>query len=139
MRNLSGWQRLGVVASVVWVAVAAITFLSSKAVRNQDAYNFAIRLCYDYPLATYEASLKRCMATAPLDQPTATSCRELKAPNLTDCIPAAGAALTKESVWTSGDYEVLASFIIIPIVLLWAIGGALIWTVRWVAGGFRGA
>jgi hypothetical protein len=37
------------------------------------------------------------------------------------------------------DYEILIGLNLVPILLLWAIGGALIWTVRWVAGGFRGA
>jgi hypothetical protein len=145
MRKLSGWQRIGVFMSGIWPFVAAILIFITIGMRGQADYKIEFSMCYDYPHSVWENASRWC-ATAPPGAPSpdvleVVRCRnQLEAPpQLTDCLPLADAALVKGTAWTAGDYEFLLGLTVVPILLLWVVGGAIIWIIRWVASGFRKA
>ena len=145
MRKLSGWQRIGVFMSGIWPFVAAIVIFIMIGMRGHADYKIEFSMCYDYPHSVWDNASRWC-ATAPPGTPSpdvseVVRCRnQLKAPpQLTDCFPLADAALVKGTAWTAGDYEFLLGLIVVPILLLWVVGGAIIWIILWVAYGFRKA
>ena len=45
--------------------------------------------------------------------------------------------MREASVWADERWAELAGFIVVPIALLWIVGGIVIGTIRWVSAGFR--
>jgi hypothetical protein len=115
-RRLSGWQRVGIMLSVVWAIGAAIYETYAMEDRYNAAFSAAYRPVYD-----------RCRDTQD---------RELKAlgrPNGIDCAEEAGrvaSAVPQQSAWSA------AIAVFVPIPIGWLFAYALIGLVRWIRRGF---
>jgi hypothetical protein len=109
-RQLNGWQRMGVVASVVWFPVGFF-YGSGQAIDSATAMvSFRLRMCFDRPAAEYAA----CNATFSKDW---------------------AAAVEGSHRWAWAF-----AFAIVPIVLARLLIWGLVAIVRWVAaGGFKTA
>jgi hypothetical protein len=120
---MSGWQRIGVVISVLWLlAVPSYVIISSN--QFADAYHKGcLDLAYRTRLNSAEelnAAIQDCSTTR--SELAVTPIKALK-------------VLLLEI-----DYNVgLAAWavLLLPIALLWIIGGIVLGTVRWLARSFR--
>jgi hypothetical protein len=114
--RLNGWQRVGIVLSVVWLIGAAIYETYAMEDRYNAAFSAAYRPVYD-----------RCRDTQD---------RELKAlgrPNGIDCAEEAGrvaSAVPQQSAWSA------AIAVFVPIPIAWLIAFALVALMRWIRRGF---
>jgi hypothetical protein len=106
-RRLNGWQRIGIVLSIIWAISAAIYEISAMNDRYDAAFSAAFQPVFD-----------RCEA------PPSTR---------TDCADVAGrvaTAVPRESSWN------LAIVALAPLPVFWLIAYALVGLVRWIRRGF---
>ena len=107
--RLNGWQRIGIVASVVWTIGAPI-YLDYSA--EQKAWEW------------FRASYELCRNN-PGNDPN--RCRE-QASRQYDLVP-------RYRLFTDGANVALVS--LVPIVLGWLLAYALVYLVRWIRAGFK--
>jgi hypothetical protein len=120
---MSGWQRIGVVISVLWLlAVPSYVIISSH--QFADAY---YKGCLDLAYRTrlnsageLNAATQDCSTTR--SELAVTSTKALK-------------VLLLEKHYSEG--LVAWAALLLPIALLWIIGGIVLGTVRWLARSFR--
>jgi hypothetical protein len=109
--RLNGWQRIGIVASVIW-AIGAPIYLDDGAVKHaHELFAQSYEHCRDIPTNDPE----RCFQ---------------QASRLYDTVPRYSLTTPEQRVNFA-----LAAFV--PIVLAWLIAYALIYLVRWIRAGFK--
>jgi hypothetical protein len=127
-KAMSGWQRIGVVISVLWLIASATYFIATKNEAASESY-----------AACIESS-----------RMTGTRLREIGKHDEADawerhsndwCLRAAGymspVGLAHALLEGSYDSAVLWGFLLGPIALLWLVGSLVIGTVRWLSSGLR--
>jgi hypothetical protein len=108
---MSGWQRIGVVLSVLWIIGSPLFIWQSEnsAVREVRAG------CYGHitdPFGPqWDAAVQHCAELFPMHSFADLYSRR-------------------------GDAEVLWALTLIPIAILWIVGGIVIGTLRWIGRGF---
>jgi hypothetical protein len=125
---MSGWQRIGVVISVLWLIASATYFIATK----------------------NEAAGKSYAACIESSRMTGTRLREIGKHDEADawerhsndwCLRAAGymspVGLAHALLEGSYDSAVLWGFLLGPIALLWLVGSLVIGAVRWLSSGLR--
>jgi hypothetical protein len=124
---MSGWQRIGVVISVLWLVGFPIYLMVST---NQNAsvfYSLCRKIKYD------TASSYRAAGQSDLADATDKGAHE-------ECWKPAGftSASKMASDLVAGDAQaaILWAFILVPVVLFWLVGGAVFGIVRWIRRGF---
>jgi hypothetical protein len=112
---LTGWQRLGVVLSVLWAVAGPLWFVSRENTRINNSFESCLAVTHlANSIALQEKMADDCSRTA---SALATSVPQLMADDNGKKILA----------WVVGG----------PIVILWLLGWMLIGTTQWVARGFR--
>jgi len=109
MKRLSGWQRLGVVVSVVWLVSSFVWVRWHRYQRDMDIAKEALGLCAtSRPNDNWQENFNRCW--------------EENTP------------LRKSPFY----WPPILAFSLIPIPLFWLFGWAVLGTTRWVRAGFIG-
>jgi hypothetical protein len=117
---MSGWQRLGVVISVLWLVGAPIYFVADM---NQTAFR-VLGMCYSAGSSSDQTDFDRTQREA--------TCN----------------AQLEEMTWSTQklfntlftynkDRGVLWAMLLVPLVIFWLFEAVIIGTVRWVRRGFR--
>jgi hypothetical protein len=112
---MSGWQRIGVVISVLWLVGLPVYVLNDN---NQRVYNNVLDCITPEKLAggaTFDQVLQRCHAVY-------------------------GPYLSWGDLarFFRDNVEMSTGFLLGPIILLWLVGWIVLGTVRWVRRGFTG-
>jgi hypothetical protein len=110
---MSGWLRIGVVLSVLWVVGYPIYSFIDETQSNEMAYRTCQKIYTQYfpnPDLSSADIHARCQKTA----------FELTPP-----------ILANENFWILG--------VAAPLALFWILGGVILWTVRWIRRGFTNA
>jgi hypothetical protein len=125
---LSGWQRLGLVISVLWLALAPAYLLFAENTRARDFYGSCRGAS-----RSFEASLRAHGKHEAADV-------ERRDAHET-CWNAAGFLSPERLIGSLFDFTDKSArfwgFLLAPVALLWASGSAAISTVRWVIRGFH--
>ncbi len=124
----SGWQRLGVVISVLWAVGAPIYAMVDTNHRAGENYGH----CYSIAYKTYgpgPTANETRLQIAEAECRRALDSAAMPPQKLLDVLLGKGSE--------PGGAAILWGIILVPIALLWLIGGTIIGTVRWVATGFR--
>ncbi len=121
---MSGWQRLGVVLSVLWIVACPVLLVVSQNVSAEHSSQDCMKLADKI----YQG-----------DGSSTASDRFEKMIN--DCGRTYLASTTDYSKMFGDENgkKLLMYAVGVPIVTLWVVGGLLIGTIRWVARGFRRA
>jgi len=106
--HLGGWQRLGIVASVLWAISAGVVAREADLRRAEGAMNFAYRVCSENADAEHDYDFSKCQ-------------KESEKTN---------EAFLQHS-WASAALVVLA-----PLPLFWLLAYQLVGIWRWVRRGF---
>jgi len=105
--RLNGWQRIGIVASVIW-AISAPIYLDSAAQKDaDDRFSRTYRSCRDVPTNDPDQCFQRAAAAH-------------------DSVP------RYHFMSANGAFVALA-----PIPLGWLLAYALVYLVRWIRAGFK--
>jgi hypothetical protein len=110
---MSGWLRIGVVLSVLWVVGYPIYSFIDETKSNERAYRTCQKIYIQYfpnPDLSSADIHAQCQKTA----------FELTPP-----------ILANENFWIL--------FVAAPLALFWILGGVILWTVRWIRRGFTNA
>lgn len=107
MRNLNMWQRLGVVASILWTLAGGLWELTSRS----DTANRMVQLSYS-----------ACLGVEP----------GMSHPEICSSEMPRNIAIWREGIW--GDVAVFAFG---PVLLAWFVAYLAIWIGRWVLTGRR--
>lgn len=110
--RLHGWQRVGIVASVIWVLGAGLAQHASDLDRAAAAADMAVMVCQEGPWSKY--------ATEDLKKPNCWGNEWERAFN---------AALI-------GKWDRMAVVAFVPVPIGWLIVYLLVWIGRWVRSGF---
>jgi hypothetical protein len=125
---LSGWQRLGVVVSVLWLALAPAYLLFAENRRARDFYGNCRGAS-----RSFEASLRA------HGKHEAANVERRDAHET--CWNAAGFLSPERLIGALFDFDDKSArfwgFLLAPIAFLWASGSAAISTVRWIIRGFH--
>jgi len=124
---MSGWQRIGVVISVIWL-VAFPIYLVVDTNQHADAFYFLCRKIKYDTASRYRDTGKSDVADA-MDKRAHEECWE----------PAGHMSPSKmASDLLAGDSKsaIMWAFILAPIILFWLIGGAIFGITRWIRKGF---
>ena len=107
--KLNGWQRIGVVLSIVWIIGAGIYQRHADIQRASDSAGFAFRICSDNEQLKPEIDLDRCT-------------KEIE---------------NSYKIWMVGSWGNVAFFAFVPMLLGWVAAYVLIRVWRWVKTGFK--
>lgn len=110
MRKLNMWQRLGFIASVLWMVGGGFWQRTSD-----------VSFAYDRSFAQYLA----CSEVAS-QLPSGTQAANAKC--MSD-------ALATQQIWLEGSWGNVAIFAIAPVLLAWALAFIVLWLFRWVKAG----
>lgn len=122
---MSGWQRIGVVITTLWLLGFPIWVVVDQQNRAQSQMEFCVQTAVDsYSGAEENRRVDECGRRFTQDVQQASLLQLLKTyqfqtPNVGDSV----------AIW---------ALTLIPIVLLWGIGGIVIGTLRWIRRGFSG-
>jgi hypothetical protein len=125
---MSGWQRMGVVISVLWILGAPFGLVISQNHSASDYY----ASCYDlkYRIASNYRDARR------NDLADATENRAHDG-----CWKVAGFTTVGQllSGLTAGDFQsgILRALLLVPLAAFWIIGGIVTGTLRWIGRGFQ--
>jgi hypothetical protein len=111
----NGWQRLGIVLSVLWAVAGPLWLVIDTNTRADESYQSCVSLAYSLSLSStdQEKAVERC-GSARLASTTS--------------LP---------QMWEEKDgRNALALMVGGPIVAMWLLGGIVISTIRWIAHGF---
>jgi hypothetical protein len=115
---MSGWQRIGLVLTIAWVVFLPIWLIHDNNSRAEEDMQF----CVKYAVMNN---------TGDRENARIAQCGEVYGRSLTT-IP----SLMTKYVTAGPDTLVLWLLMLVPIALLWAFGGGLLWIVRWIRRGF---
>jgi hypothetical protein len=115
LRRLSGWQRIGVVASVLW-------FFAGYFIGSDDAFNRAGLLAQSSLDSCLHAKAKELGETDPYDMKVYRPCESEHEHDFSKYA---------EGHWLEG-----LEFALVPLPIAWLLGWLLIATTRWVSRGF---
>jgi hypothetical protein len=108
--RLNGWQRIGVVASVVWILIVLYAAWDGAAKKATSRYTTAYRECIEAPNSDWD----RC---ATLTRPILEKHPPYKA-------------------FLEEDESYVAPLALLPVALGWLIAYGLVALVRWIRAGF---
>src|SRR5690242_2663196 len=60
--RLSGWQRIGIGLTIVWIVVAGLYTRNEDVARAENFVNFAYKVCTDSKMISHDADLSSCKA-----------------------------------------------------------------------------
>jgi hypothetical protein len=115
--RLSGWQRVGIIASVLWALGAGLVTRIHDARHAQQEYEFVYNTCIDQKRAQQADSTK------PLSKETVSECQK------------EGGELYQ--LVLASSWENVAIVALVPIPLGWLLVYAVVWIWRWVRRGFN--
>ena len=110
MRSMSGWQRIGVVLSVLWIVGYPIYSFIDENESNERAYRTCLKIHTEYfpnPDLSSADIHARCQKTA---------------------FELTGPILANENFWILG--------VAAPLAIFWILGGLTLWSARWIRRGF---
>lgn len=107
--RLNGWQRIGIVLSVVWILGAGIYQRSSDIKKAQDFASFSYRVCADATGLNRNLILSDCLKQSQKDY----------------------------EIWIKPSWANVAAISLVPIPIFWLIAYGLIKIYRWVKVGFK--
>ena len=111
---MSGWQRIGVVISVLWL-VGLPVYLQWY--ENERIYNLVLN-CIDARLPDADSTFDQALQF----------CKGVYGPYVT----------YGDLARAFRDDRVMLGLLLVPIVLFWTVGGIVLGAVRWVRRGFTG-
>jgi hypothetical protein len=112
MKKLNGWQRIGVVLSILWILGAAIH-------ERNGQVDFASKINYQ--------NIALCFQDMTKSETAKKECLELADSNFRELL-----SLDSGSLWN------IAAISLIPVLLGWLFAWLAIVVYRWVLAGFRG-
>jgi hypothetical protein len=115
---MSGWQRIGLVLSIVWVLILPIWLVRDNNSRAEED----MEVCVKYAVMNN---------TGDRENARIAECGEAYSRSLTT-LP----RLMTEFLTAGPDRLVFWSITLVPIVALWIIGSIVIGTLRWIGRGF---
>jgi hypothetical protein len=115
MKRLNGWQRIGVIASVLWIlAAGSYTYISEFAKVSNPYVPLYVQCLSDAhdnrtkDENAYQEALRQCQKD-----------------------------LNKSSAWASSEARIVAAFVaLVPVILGWAVAYLALFLTRWVRRGF---
>lgn len=125
---MSGWQRLGVVISVLWLLGAPIYFIGDTNATANRVYSMC--LSHEWSLTgrtDYKVAEAKCL---PIFDELGMS-----VPKLLNTLFTESNEPRMGSGWPGR--AALWGMLLIPLVIFWLLGGLISRTVRWVARGFQ--
>jgi hypothetical protein len=126
---MNGWNRIFVVAAVVWVLVAPSLMIAEN---NKPAERM-FHSCSDLAYQLYGSSSSRQLDWNRYDAEKA-KCLEAFERNIVS-LPGILSSMIGAGDWRLGG--VAWGFILIPLALLWVVGWGVGRVVRWIVAGFR--
>lgn len=128
---MSGWQRLGVVISVLWLLGAPLYFIAAVNEEAGKVYGMCYSTASSLPKTEADRTAAKAGCLAQLDK------MGLSVPKLLNTLYTE----SSEPRWTAGsgssDRALLWGLLLGPLVIFWMLGGLISGTVRWVARGFQ--
>jgi hypothetical protein len=137
----SGWSRLFVVIAALWTVFVPIYFMVS----SNNSASASYSSCYSLAYSTWgpgssiandaklQARLDECSRSFESSSMPYTKVLAALFP-----LPSPDANAPPRNADDILLTKVLWGFILVPIALLWIVGGGIIRTVRWIAAGFKG-
>jgi hypothetical protein len=122
---MSGWQRIGIVISVIWLIAAPIYIMADQNRRASDIYGMCFETAYRrYGPAGYEP------------KPAEFTIAKQQCAETLEKLDMPPSKLWDALMGQDKDSGDLRALIFRPLALFWIIGAAVISTFRWVRRGF---
>ena len=115
--RLGGWQRIGIVASVLWILGAGLAMRSHDVSNAQKQYEFAYSTCIDQKRA------QRADPTKPLATEIVSVCHK--------------EGIDLYQLFLENSWGNVASVALVPIPITWLLAYMIIGIWRWVRRGFQ--